>query len=63
MAQNTMNEEMMKRILYNQRMIMDQNQKILQQQEEAKQEERERGRLARDKVPLIVKVNFVISLF
>ena len=51
------NEEVMRKILQNQRLIMEQNAKILQQQERAREEDNESNRIARDKVPLIVKVS------
>jgi hypothetical protein len=40
MAENEPSEDMFRRILVNQRAIMEQNQKILQQQEQARVEER-----------------------
>ena len=51
MNENFSNDEMMKRILVNQRAIMEQNQKILQKQQEAMEQERERQVVARDKIP------------
>ena len=51
------NEDVMKKILQNQRHIMEQNSKILQQHAETREENRETTRISRDKVPLIVKVS------
>ena len=51
------NEEVMRKILQNQRLIMEQNAKILQQQERAREEDNESNRIARDKVPFIIKVS------
>ena len=63
MAEETVNEDMMRRLLVNQRAIMEQNQKILQQQQKIMDEERERGNISRHKVPLILKVSNNICFF
>ena len=49
-------EEMLRRIIHNQRMILEQNEKLLQQQRQSIDEERERGLLRHDKIPLELKV-------
>ena len=63
MNENFSNDEMMKRILVNQRAIMEQSQKILQKQQQAMEQERERQVVARDKIPLALKVSVTYSSF
>jgi hypothetical protein len=63
MAGNASTDDMMRRIIVNQRTIMEQNQKILRQQHRANEEERERGLLVRDKIPLDLKVCTPIFFF
>jgi signal transduction histidine kinase len=56
-AQNTSTDDLLARILNSQRTLIEQNQKILQQGQQAREEEHERRRIAQDKIPLIVNVS------
>ncbi len=56
MAEHIPSEEMMRRIIQNERTIMEQNQKRLQQHRQSIDEERERSLLRHDKIPLELKV-------
>jgi hypothetical protein len=56
MAENVPgNEGMLARILLNQRMILEQNKKLLDERRQTREEERERD-TSNDKIPLVVKV-------
>jgi hypothetical protein len=63
MAENASTDDMMRRIIVNQRTIMKQNQKILQQLHQVNEEEREIGLLIRDKILLNLKVCTPIFFF
>ena len=56
MGENAPSEDMFRQILINQRAIMEQNQKNLQQQEQTRNEQRESAAIAQEKIPLILKV-------
>lgn len=62
MAENLpRSEAMLNKIILNQRMIMEQNRRLLEEKQQAREDERER-QLANGKIPLIVQVYFSKTL-